>query len=135
MPVLKVNSGTAGCERAQALGEPSKVWKLERGGNEQRRQPTRSVLSFKFLEQPPAPVGAPPYSSPNKSAIDRSPGDNYHPAVPYACSESWPNRVIHVKRVFGLSEQRRLRLARADLILADFRKGSAGSVHIGPSEG
>jgi hypothetical protein len=133
MPVLEVNSGTAGYERAQALGEPSN---LEFGarGNERRRQPTSSVLSFKFLVQPPAPVGAPPYRSPNKSAIDRSPGNNYRPAVPYASSGSWPNRMIQVERVFG-SPERQLRLARDALILTNFRKGSAGSVHIGPSEG
>jgi hypothetical protein len=41
--------------------------------------------------------------------------------------------MIDVKRVFGSFEQ--IRLARAGLILIDFRKGSAGSVHIGPSEG
>jgi hypothetical protein len=134
MPVFEVNSGTAGYERAQALGEPSN---LEFGarGNERRRQPTSSVLSFKFLVQPPAPVGAPPYSSPNKSAIERSPGNNYRPAVPYACPGSWPNRMIHVERAFGSPEQRQLRLDRAGLILTDFPKGSAGLVHIGPSEG
>jgi hypothetical protein len=43
--------------------------------------------------------------------------------------------MIHVKRVFGSPEQRQILLARAGLILADFRKGFAGSVHIGPSEG
>jgi hypothetical protein len=40
--------------------------------------------------------------------------------------------MIQVKRVFG-SPERQLRLARAALILTG--KGSAGSVHIGPSEG
>jgi hypothetical protein len=43
--------------------------------------------------------------------------------------------MIHVKRVFGPPERRQLRLARAGLILTDFPKGSAGLVHIGPSEG
>jgi hypothetical protein len=43
--------------------------------------------------------------------------------------------MINIKYVFGSPEQRQLRLARAGLILADFREGSAGSVHIGPSEG
>jgi hypothetical protein len=43
--------------------------------------------------------------------------------------------MIDVKRVFGSFEPRQIRLARAGLILTDFRKGSAGSVHIGPSEG
>jgi hypothetical protein len=43
--------------------------------------------------------------------------------------------MIHVERAFGSPEKRQLRLDRAGLILTDFRKGSAGSVHVGPSEG
>jgi hypothetical protein len=38
--------------------------------------------------------------------------------------------MIGVKSVFGSPEQRQLLLARADLILTSFLKGSAGSVHM-----